>query len=79
MPVTTGMKGEGFYDQNSSPQWAAIEAVLPWLKTAVSQWELPDSGSPVVVIDYACSEGRNSIAMIDQFHYIQVAALLTRL
>jgi hypothetical protein len=66
MPVTTGMKGEGFYDRNSSPQWAAIEAVLPWLKTAVSQWDLRDSDSPVAVIDYACSEGRNSIAMIDQ-------------
>jgi hypothetical protein len=60
------MKGEGFYDRNSSPQWASIEAVLPWLKTAVSQMSLPDSGAPVTLIDYACSEGRNSIAMVEQ-------------
>lgn len=66
MAVTTGMKGEGFYDRHSSPQWAAIEAVVPWLKSAIGAWDLPDSDLPIVVIDYACSEGRNSIAMIDQ-------------
>jgi hypothetical protein len=27
MAVTTGMVGHGFYDRNSAPQWAAIEAV----------------------------------------------------
>ncbi len=57
MPVTSGMKGEGFYDRHSSPQWACIEAVLPWLKTAISRLDLADSGAPDVLIDYACSEG----------------------
>ncbi len=66
MPVTSGMKGEGFYDRHSSPQWACIEAVLPWLKTAISRLDLADSGAPDVLIDYACSEGRNSIAMVEQ-------------
>ena len=39
MAVTTGMVGHGFYDRNSAPQWAAIEAVLPWLEDAIA--ELP--------------------------------------
>ncbi len=66
MPVTSGMKGDGFYDRHSSPQWGCIEALLPWLKTAISQLDLRDSDAPVVLIDYACSEGRNSIAMVEQ-------------
>ncbi len=66
MPVTTGMKGEGFYDQHSSPQFAAISTVLPWLEAAVGEMIWPDSPSPIVVVDYACSEGRNSIAAMQQ-------------
>jgi hypothetical protein len=61
MPVTTGMKGEGFYDQHSAPQWAAIASVLPWLEDAIDRTDLPDA-MPIVVVDYGCSEGRNSIA-----------------
>ena len=62
MPVTTGMKGEGFYDQHSSPQYAAISSVLPWLGDAIGRMDLSRAHAPVVVVDYACSEGRNSIA-----------------
>jgi gibberellin A4 carboxyl methyltransferase len=56
------MKGDGFYDQNSAPQMASVAAVLPWLEDAVVQMDLSDSMYPVVVVDYGCSEGRNSIA-----------------
>jgi gibberellin A4 carboxyl methyltransferase len=66
MPVTHGMKGDGFYDRNSSPQMAAVAAVLPWLEDAVAQMDLADSPAPVVVIDYGCSEGRNSIAAMQR-------------
>ncbi|MEO1089874.1 MAG: hypothetical protein AAFX81_04525 [Pseudomonadota bacterium] len=40
--VTTGMLGEGFYDRHSAPQWAAIEAVLPWLEDAIATMDLPE-------------------------------------
>ena len=62
MPVTTGMKGGGFYDDHSAPQMASIEAVLPWLEEAVGEADLPARGGPIVVADFACSEGKNSIA-----------------
>jgi cyclopropane-fatty-acyl-phospholipid synthase len=55
------MKGEGFYDQHSSPQLAAINSVLPWLEEAVGRMDLPDVKT-IVVVDFGCSEGRNSIA-----------------
>jgi len=74
MPVTSGMKGDGFYDRNSSPQMAAVAAVLPWLEDAVAEMELSDSPSPVVVVDFGCSEGRNSIAAIRRI----IAALRAR-
>jgi gibberellin A4 carboxyl methyltransferase len=66
MPVTSGMKGDGFYDRNSAPQMAAVAAVLPWLEDAVAQMDLSDSPAPVVVVDYGCSEGRNSIAAMQR-------------
>jgi hypothetical protein len=61
VPVTTGMRGAGYYNQNSAPQWAAIEAVLPWLEDEVGRMALPDV-APIVIVDYGSSEGRNSIA-----------------
>ena len=62
MPATTAMMGEGFYDANSGPQGAVIAALTPWLEEAVLQMDLPASGGPIVVADFGCSEGRNSIA-----------------
>lgn len=61
MPVTTGMKGEGFYDEHSAPQLAAIAAVLPWLEDALGTMEWADREGPIVLADFGCSEGRNSI------------------
>ena len=74
MPVTTGMKGEGFYDRHSSPQFAAIAAVLPWLDHAIGRMDLSRAATLIVVVDYACSEGRNSIAAMLEI----VAALRQR-
>ena len=62
LPVTPGMRGDGYYDNHSSPQMAAIEAVVPWLEAAVEQMDLTAIGTPVVVADFGCSEGRNAIA-----------------
>ncbi len=74
MPVTSGMKGDGFYDRNSSPQMAAVAAVLPWLEDAVAQMDLSGSSAPVMVVDYGCSEGRNSLAAMRRI----IAALRAR-
>jgi hypothetical protein len=63
MPTLTGMKGDGFYNQHSAPQLAAILGVLPWLEKAVEQMELP-AVDPIVVVDYGCSEGGNSIVLM---------------
>jgi hypothetical protein len=68
------MKGDGFYDDHSAPQMATIEAVLPWLEEAVGQMNLFAHLGPLVVADFACSEGRNSIAAAARI----IAALRTR-
>jgi gibberellin A4 carboxyl methyltransferase len=62
VPAKTAMMGEGFYDANSGPQRAVIVALLPWLEEAVLQMDLLANGGPIVVADFGCSEGRNSIA-----------------
>ncbi|MEP2704798.1 MAG: hypothetical protein ABJQ71_12505 [Roseibium sp.] len=63
--TTTGMIGGGFYNANSEPQWMAIEAVLGWLKQAVTDLPMGDK-TPVTLADFGCSEGRNSIAVMSQ-------------
>lgn len=64
MTVTTGMVGHGFYDRNSAPQWAAIEAVLPWLEESIAEMQLGDLPLTIGVADFGCSEGRNSIQIM---------------
>lgn len=61
MPSTSGMKGDGFYDENSSGQRAAIESIAPWIEAAAAAAALPAADVPIVVADYGCSEGKNSI------------------
>ncbi|MEO1116169.1 MAG: hypothetical protein AAFY05_27775, partial [Pseudomonadota bacterium] len=63
--TTTGMTGQGFYDANSTAQWNAIEAVLPLLDRAASQFPLPGDGV-ITFADYGCSEGRNSVAVMER-------------
>lgn len=65
MQVTTGMMGQGFYNRNSAPQMSAIEHVLPWLDAAVSALPLEGPG-PIGLADFGCSEGRNSIALMQR-------------
>lgn len=64
MPVTPGMKGEGFYDQHSSPQMASIEAVLGWLEQAAADLPLPAENRPLVLLDLGSSEGKNAIGLM---------------
>jgi len=62
--TTTGMTGSGFYNENSSPQWAATEAVLPLLEEAAAGLPVTTGTGPVCLADFGCSEGRNSIAAL---------------
>jgi gibberellin A4 carboxyl methyltransferase len=66
MPVTTGMKPHGFYNQHSAPQLQSITAVLPWLLEAISSINFSDAKGPVLVADFGASEGRNSVAAMRQ-------------
>ncbi|MEX0349613.1 MAG: hypothetical protein AB3N15_09330 [Paracoccaceae bacterium] len=73
MQVTKGMVGHGFYDSNSAPQWTATAHVLPWLEEVASTLELPGDGA-ITLADFGCSEGRNSVAVMQRL----VSALRAR-
>ncbi len=66
MAVTTGMVGQGFHDRSPAPQLAAIEHVLPWLDEALGGLDLGDERAALRLSDYGCSDGRNSIAVMDR-------------
>ena len=61
MPSTSGMKGDGFYDANSSGQRASIDILLPWIDQAAERLTAPESGHPLAIADYGSSEGKNSL------------------
>ena len=64
MPVTTGMKGAGYYDQHSTAQLATIQALQDWVDDAVATMPLPAPGQPVSVLDLGSSEGRNAVCVM---------------
>jgi gibberellin A4 carboxyl methyltransferase len=61
MPATTGMKGGGYYDQHSTAQLSAIQALDDWVDDAVANLPLPAPVQPVTVLDLGSSEGRNAV------------------
>jgi len=61
MPVTTGMKGAGYYDRHSGAQLSSIQALQDWVDDAVANLPLPDPPQAVTVLDLGSSEGRNAI------------------
>ena len=73
--VTTGMIGHGAYNRNSVIQMAAIEHVMPWLDDALTGLPLTDPFPAVAMADFGCSEGRNSIAVMQ--HAAKVLRPLT--
>lgn len=65
MPSTVGMKGGGFYDRHSSGQRASIDVLFGWAADAVRAMSPAAEGQTFTLADYACSEGRNSLAFAD--------------
>jgi hypothetical protein len=65
MPATTGMKGEGYYDQHSGAQHASIQALHDWVDEAVAYLPLPGPAQPVTVLDLGSSEGLNAIRLME--------------
>ncbi|WP_189436226.1 hypothetical protein [Pseudovibrio japonicus] len=61
-----GMKAGGFYNENSAPQGATIAYVYPWLHEAVAGLDVPVSTSALRFVDFGCSEGANSIQIMNQ-------------
>lgn len=64
--TVTGMKAGGFYNQNSAPQGATIAYVYPWLHEAVAGLDVRASTSALRFVDFGCSEGANSIQIMNQ-------------
>lgn len=58
--ANTAMEGGGFYNRNSNLQAAGIELALPLLMKAACAIPVT-GGGPLVVVDYGCSQGKNSM------------------
>ena len=61
--ATKGMVGGGFYDAHSTFQAEVAASGAALLNQAVESLELPADGK-IIVADYGCGEGRNSMATI---------------
>jgi hypothetical protein len=59
------MKDKGFYDEHSQTQRAIITMTLPYIENALSAMPLPAAQEPFVIVDYGCSEGKNSVNVVD--------------
>ncbi|UFP94716.1 class I SAM-dependent methyltransferase [Gloeobacter morelensis] len=55
-----GMRGEGYYDAHSDSQKLALVSAQTLIAGAVRRIPLPTDSRPFTVVDYGCSEGRNS-------------------
>jgi hypothetical protein len=66
MPVTTGMKGSGFYDQNSAAQLASMRLVFDWIESALAALPLPPGLQHLTVLDLGSSEGRNALVVMNR-------------
>src|SRR5207253_2739991 len=58
------MKGNGFYNANSQIQLGVIKQALPLICQAAELIPLPANNAPLVIADYGCAEGGNSIAAL---------------
>lgn len=60
------MKGGNYYNENSSWQEAAQKLMMPAVKKAAETCTLPSMEGLFVIADLGCSEGRNSVAPVEE-------------
>ena len=62
--VPAPMEGHGAYSHNSQVQAAGLSPGLPLVAHAAETVALAAGPEPIVIVDYGCSEGRNSLGPI---------------
>jgi hypothetical protein len=58
------MKGDGFYDAHSQVQSSVIQSLVPLIQSFVNHIPASENSKPFCIVDYGCSEGKNSIAVV---------------
>jgi hypothetical protein len=67
---TLGMTGS--YNENSDPQLAIINLMIPYIHFGIDQLDVPSSSSPLTIADFGSSHGKNSIQAMKIFiKYLQ--------
>jgi hypothetical protein len=61
-PSPAAMEGQGGYNRNSQVQAGGASPTIPMLERAAREASLPAEPQPILIADYGCSEGRNSLA-----------------
>ena len=73
-PHAAPMEGGGAYNRGGLVQAAHAGSVLPLLEAAVRRVPVDPTGAPLVLADYGCSQGANSLAPL----HAAIAALRER-
>ena len=58
------MEGDGAYNRGARIPASGAMASLPFLETAVRKIKLDHGPEPIVIADYGCSQGKNSLAPV---------------
>jgi hypothetical protein len=59
--VPTAMEGHGAFNRNSRVQAATVSPAVSTLEQAARMCTLPPESQPIVIADYGCSQGQNSL------------------
>jgi hypothetical protein len=62
--VPTAMEGHGAYNRNSRVQAATLSPAVSMFEQAARTCTLPPEPQPIVIADYGCSQGQNSLVPV---------------
>lgn len=65
-PHETVMRGQGFYNKHSSHQARAADLGFEMLRLGAESVPLPPESGPLIIADYGCSQGQNSLAPMSE-------------
>lgn len=65
-PHEAVMRGQGFYNKHSDHQARAADLGFEMLREGADSVPLPQGSGPLVIADYGCSQGQNSLAPMAQ-------------